>query len=60
MFSIFNHVMKSNSDFDFNIVTLTVSLGHQSTPFLCTTNYCIDHIIKRFHEKNSIMPGLFS
>ena len=32
----------------------------QSTRFLCTTNYSIDHIIKRFHEENSIMPGLFS
>ena len=32
----------------------------QSTRFLCTTNYSIDYIIKRFHEQNSIMPGLFS
>ena len=31
----------------------------RSTRFLCTTNYSIDHIIKRFHEENSIMPGLF-
>ena len=31
-----------------------------STRFLSRTNYSIDHIIKRFHEKNSIMPGLFS
>ena len=27
--------------------------------FLCTTNYRIDHIIKRFDEDNSIMSGLF-
>ena len=32
----------------------------QSTRFLCTTIYSIDYIIKRFHELNSIMPGLFS
>ena len=32
----------------------------QSTHFFCTTNYSIDHIIERFHEENSIMPGLFS
>ena len=32
----------------------------RSTRFLCTTNCSIDHIIKRFHEENSIMPGLFS
>ena len=32
----------------------------QSTRFLCTTNYSIDHIIKGFHEENSIIPGLFS
>ena len=32
----------------------------QSTRFLRTTDYSIDHIIKRFHEENSIMPGLFS
>ena len=32
----------------------------QSTRFLCTTNYSIDHIIKRFHEENSIMTGRFS
>ena len=32
----------------------------QSTRFLCTTNYSIDHIIKRFHEENSIMPRVFS
>ena len=32
----------------------------QSTRFLCTTNNSIDHIIKRFHEENSIMPRLFS
>ena len=25
-----------------------------------TTNYRIDHIIKRSHEENSIMQGLFS
>ena len=30
----------------------------RSKRFLCTTNYSIDHI-KRFHEENSIMPGLF-
>ena len=30
-----------------------------STRFFCTTNYSIDHIIKRFHEVNSL-PGLFS
>ena len=34
--------------------------GDRSTRFLCATNYGIDHIIKRFHEENSIMPGLFS
>ena len=28
--------------------------------FLCKTNYGIDLIIKRFHEENSIMSGLFS
>ena len=32
----------------------------QSTRFLCTTNYSIDHIIKSFHEENSIMPRVFS
>ena len=32
----------------------------KSTRFLCTTNYSIDHIIKRFHEENSIMTGRFS
>ena len=32
----------------------------RSTHVLCTTNYRIEHIIKRFHEQNSIMPGLFS
>ena len=32
----------------------------RSTRFLCRTNYSIDHIIKRFHEENSIMTGLFS
>ena len=32
----------------------------QSRRFLCTANYSIDHIIKRFHEENSIMPELFS
>ena len=31
----------------------------QSTRFLCTTNYSFDNIIKRFHEENSIMLGLF-
>ena len=31
----------------------------RSTRFFCTTNYSIDHIIKRFHEANS-MPRLFS
>ena len=35
-------------------------LDDQSTRFLCTTNNSIDHIIKRFHEENSIMPRLFS
>ena len=24
----------------------------QSTCFLCTINYSVDHIIKRFHEEN--------
>ena len=28
--------------------------------FLYSTIYRIDHIIKRFHEENSIMSGLFS
>ena len=28
--------------------------------FLCTTNYSIYHIIKRFHEENTIMLGLFN
>ena len=32
----------------------------QSTRFLCTTSYSIEHIIKRFHEENSTMPGLFN
>ena len=32
----------------------------QSTRFLCITNYSIDHIIKRFHEDNFIIPELFS
>ena len=32
----------------------------QSTRFLCTTNSSIDHIIKSFHEENSIMPRVFS
>ena len=31
----------------------------QSTRFLCTTNYSIDHIIKRFDEENYIMQELF-
>ena len=31
----------------------------RSTRFLCTTNYSIDHIIKRFDEENYIMPELF-
>ena len=30
------------------------------TRFPCTTNYRIDHIIKRFHEKNSTISGPFS
>ena len=30
----------------------------RSTRFLCTTNYSIDHIIKRFREER--MPALFS
>ena len=30
----------------------------RSTRFLCTTNYDIGHIIKGFHNENSIMPGL--
>ena len=32
----------------------------QSTRFLRTTNYSIDHIVKSFHEENSIMPRVFS
>ena len=32
----------------------------RSTRFLCTANYKIDHIIKLFHEENSIISGLFS
>ena len=32
----------------------------RSTRFLCKTSYGIDLIIKRFHEENSIMSGLFS
>ena len=32
----------------------------QGTRFFYTTNYSIDHIIKRFHEEISIMQGLFS
>ena len=32
----------------------------QRARFLCTTNWSIDHIIKRFHEENSIMLGLFT
>ena len=31
----------------------------QITRFLCKANYRINHIIKRFHEENSIMSGLF-
>ena len=31
----------------------------RNTRFLCTTNYSIDLIIKRFDEENSIMPKLF-
>ena len=31
----------------------------RSTRFLCTTNYSIDHIIKRFDEENYTMPELF-
>ena len=34
--------------------------GDRSTRFLCPTNYGIDDIVKRFHEENSIMPGLIS
>ena len=34
--------------------------GQYSMRFLYTTIYRIDHIIKRFHEENSIMSGLFS
>ena len=30
----------------------------RSTRFFCTTNYSIDHFLRRFLEKNS-MPGLF-
>ena len=30
------------------------------TRFLCTTSHRIDHIIKRFHEEDSIRSGLFS
>ena len=30
----------------------------RNTRFFCTTNYRTDHIIKRFHEGNSIMQGL--
>ena len=32
----------------------------RSTRFFCKTNYRIDHIIKSFHEENSITSGLFS
>ena len=32
----------------------------RSMRFLCKTSYGIDLIIKRFHEENSIMSGLFS
>ena len=32
----------------------------RSTRFLCTTNYRIDYIIKRFHGENSIMSELLS
>ena len=32
----------------------------RGTLFLCTTNYSIDRIIKRFHEESSVIPGLFS
>ena len=34
--------------------------GQYSMRFLYSTIYRIDHIIKRFHEENSIMSGLFS
>ena len=33
---------------------------NRNTRFLCITNYRIDHIIKRFHEENSIMSGLLN
>ena len=32
----------------------------QSTCFLCATNCSIDHIRKRLHEENFMMPGLLS
>ena len=31
----------------------------RSTRFLCTTNCVIEHIIKRFHEKNPMMSERF-
>ena len=40
--------------------SLAVILDDRDTLFLCTTNYRIDHIIKRFHEENSMMLELFS
>ena len=56
MFPIFKHVMKSergaNSEPGLPVIKACPSFAQQ-------INYSIDHIIKRFHEENSIMPGLF-
>ena len=57
MLSIFTHVMKpvrdAKSEPGLPVIKARPSFAQQ-------INYSIDHIIKRFHEENSIMPGLFS
>ena len=41
-------------------IVLVQYSGRSKHALPCTTNNRNDHIIKRFHEENSIMSGLFS
>ena len=40
-------------------IALTQCSGRSKHALPSTTNYRIDHVIKRFHKENSIMSGLF-
>ena len=40
-------------------IALTQYSGRSKHALPSTTNYRIDHVIKRFHKENSIMSGLF-